>query len=486
MDVVLGGLCGLIIAPLVLSGVGTEAYGVWALVLSITGQFVLLEMGIRNALVSLTPRLSAGELSRTLSSAVFLVFSLTAIVSGVSLLLLPFAQDIFALPAHTLQLFRVLFIISLIDVFWELLAGNFLGVLTGAERYEHIALSNIFRLFLYLLLVASFVFLGFGIVQIALLQFTLRFLQRAYLVHRCQKDRPGLLIRPTLFHLETALTLLRFGAWGTMFFLSVRLSYQTDSILLGVMLGPVAVTVYSLPLLLVEQLRVLALTANALLLPRLSAFFGDATPEEAHSLVLRWTKGNQLMNGILVVPLLVNGPDFLLLWLGPEFKESGNILVVLLLPLLLTLPALSWSSVLLAKRDFRTAALIQGVEAVTNLLLSIWCIRIFGVIGAPVGTLIPAVVFSGLLLPWMVSFQEGIPFGRYLSTAFGHCVPQLMVGGVIFLLGRSFIGNGTWVSFLANNLLCGGVATVWYFLTVLSPEERAYFFRHIKMWQGRN
>jgi O-antigen/teichoic acid export membrane protein len=111
--------------------------------------------------------------------------------------------------------------------------------------------------------------------------------------------------------------------------------------------------------------------------------------------------------------------DFFRLWLGPAYAEpAGYPSVTVLFHLLVLGSVISVAQrigyqVLLGTRRIQLLATLFVAEAVSNVVVSVVLVREYGLIGIAIGTLVPAVVYQGLLQPIFVCRSLQISLKTY-------------------------------------------------------------------------
>jgi O-antigen/teichoic acid export membrane protein len=247
------------------------------------------------------------------------------------------------------------------------------------------------------------------------------------------------------------------------------------------MLDATAVTIYAIPVILIEQFRVLAQSTQAVLTPRLSSLSVDDDAEMMRTLLLKWAGLGQILALALGLPLLVTGGDFVQLWMGAEFVDCGSVLLILTIPFFAVLPAQGFISLLFAIDRHALYARLSVVEAVTNLVLSIVLAWMYGIVGVALGTLIPGVVFRGILLPLLSIRFVGISPAEYFRDAGGRFLFLAALHGGVLLSLRATIGASSWGSFVLNNGLGVIIFVAVTYRFWIGEDDRAYIRRRLGM-----
>ncbi len=293
------------------------------------------------------------------------------------------------------------------------------------------------------------------------------------------KCNPGLQLK---FQFASRDISKKIGSYGLVAALSVaaiRIIYQVDTVVVGAALGAAAVTIYAIPVILVEQFRMITQQSATVLTSRLSGLNPEIDRELMKKLLLKWACLGQVMALAVGLPLLITGGDFIELWMGEEFSQCKVILQLLTIPFFFILPSLGFSSLLYATDRQALYAKIAVSEACANLLLSIIFVHFFGLSGVALGTLVPALLFRGFLLPRFSLMLVHMSFQEFLKTAYLRYTGIAFFHLLVLLSLQVFIGAENWFSFILNN----GIGLI-IFLTVtylfgVDEEDRDYLKRRL-------
>ncbi len=345
LGLALGILIGLFISPLVVHSLDKEFYGYWTVILSICSQMMMLDLGIRSAIVKYISEIHAlqghaGQAARLLSSAAALLLIL-AILGLLILLTVGFyLPEIIPIPEQSLSLVQLVFVIMALEAAIELAFGIFDATLAANERYDLINATNSIRIFIQAVLLLIFLQNGAGILAVGLIAFCTRLLQRLLTAYLCYRVQPDLQLKPALIERNALKKLAHFGGWAALITICSRIIYQVDTLVVGFLLGPVAVAYYAVPLIVIEMYRSLSQSTSTILTPRFSALHSLNRSAELEQILFRWTSFASLLSVLLGTPLLIFGADFLGLWMGTEFRDSSVILSLLSFPFFLVFPAM--------------------------------------------------------------------------------------------------------------------------------------------------
>lgn len=484
-------LIGICISPFVVRSLGHELYGVWTLALAVSSQLIVFEFGIRSAVVKF---LSEYKRNASFAQAASLLWTsqvLLLILACLALLtLFIFSPEI----SHALNIspqyhsiFRIALLIAGIDAALEIALGVSDAGLAASERYDLLNLCNVTRLIINALVLVLVLSAGYGVIGVALTQTTTRLIQRSVQLYLVKRVNPWLAINQLRFTKELTPKILKYGAASFLIVLALRVINQIDNLVVGSFLGLASVTLYAVPLILIEQLRMFAQTSNTILTPRLSSIYAQTDPSsalksrnEATNLLLRFSRYNLLLAFAIGTPLIITGADFMRLWMGDGFQASYLVLVILALQFYLVLPAAVFVQQLYATGLHARYAKLAIFEALLNISLSLLLVREFGLTGVAVGTLIPAVLVRGLLLPFISVKVSDLSITSYYRGVFVKLLPLGALHlGLLYAL-QITLGSSTWGRFLALNTIGLITLLICTFLYYLDDHERAYLLRRLK------
>lgn len=483
VGLVLAIFIGLIVSPFVVNSLGVEDYGLWAFIGSLTSQFVIFDLGAREAIVAFIARSRHGKDSSTLSevlSSGAAFFSCAALVALVAMLcLLPFLDTLTEIPLARMNLITVVFLICALDTVVEIAFGLFDATLAGSERYDVMTALNVTRLILNAIALWIVLSLGFGILGLALTTVGLRLVQRFASAVCARRYNPTAEISIHAVTRRTLAAIASFARASAVMHVSHRVIHRIDTVIAGLFLGPLAVTSYAVPLILIEQFRLFAESGNGILTPRLSALHAARETETIKFLLLRWSRYSYLLASGIGVPLLITGPDFLRLWMQRELPEAGAVVQLLTLPFFATLPGMVFTYYLYATARHAINARILLWEALSNLALSLLLVRPLGLEGIAIGTLLPAIIFRGILLPGLACPVSPVTLREFLQFSILSGLP-LTIAQITVLVGLQYwLGTGSWLNFV----ICNAITAVLFITAVwclyLGAEDKAYIRRRL-------
>ena len=452
-----------ILTPFIIHRLGTEAYGTWALITSITGYLGLLVLGVPMASVRYFSEYVAGDdrprLNEAVASCTGLYIAMGVMALVLSGLLFVFFDTTYAIPAGLRLEARVSFGLAALAV-----ASGFVAMLPEAVMAAHhdFVIRNAFVIGIVLvrfgltigLLVLTPSFVVLAAVQIIgpAIDFTVCLL----LVHR---RYPGVRIGLSSFQWDVVRKIFSFSIYVLVLNAAGRLALQTDPLVIGATLGVSQIPYYAVANNFVVYALEFIVAIAAVVMPTTTRLKTQGRLGELRAIFLRWSKIAFCLTMIVGLFLIVLGPRFIGWWIDASFEgPAGVVLQILMISSLIFLPVRGVAlPVLMGLGKPVLPSLTFLGAGVLNLVLSLVLARPLGLVGVALGTAIPNILFAAVVL--IVACRElGIGVFEYLR----YVVPRTVLGGLPVLIALLWFKLGLAVHSLAG-LVTAGVSVCFLF-----------------------
>lgn len=470
------------LTPFVIHKLGDVRYGVWALTVSLTGYYGLLDLGFRAGLTQYVTRsLAVGDLNganRVISSGLVALTSCAVIVGCLSLGCAYFAPAFLDVPLEIVpELFWCVIIIGA-GLASQFLLFPFSAVLTAKHRFD---ISTIIGVGVRLL-TAGATFLALekdgGLIALSLITASGNLLDYFLRAVAAFRILPGLKGSFRLADKVTCRTLFGFGFWSMVSLASSRLVSYSDALVVGFFMPIAAVAWFALASTLVNYF-------SNVFIPVGQAFFPVAAELDAQrdfaglrNAYLRTTGLLTVLSAVASLIAASFANDFYRLWIGAEFTEWNEFQPVPLLFQLLLIGAFSsvtqriGCQVLIAAGRLRLLAAMTALEGLVNLALSIALVSKFGLVGVALGTAIPAVFFQLVLAPAVLHRHLHFDFRLYMRDVLWRTVVASALVCVPLYLYSHFWRIDDWFDLLVGGLSCAAAAIPIIWFAGISNTER--------------
>jgi len=427
---------GFFIMPFVVHKLGTVQYGIWAVAGTFIGYYTFFDLGLSGAVfthLAYAFGREDHEDARDIYGAGVLIFAvlgvvLLAITVGLAVGVRLMHYD------HSVTLSTILLIVG-IGVAWgfgmrvpfgALNAGQYFHITSGA-----IILNSLLNATGTVILLET----HHGVVALAWLSIFIGLPTNALVIWTVHRKFPFLKIFSwPRWNRKVARKLLHFGGAVMVGKIADRVRFQTDTLTVSFFVGLAAVAHYNIGSTLVIYYLDIIGSIIFVLMPVLSmqkSVNDDAGFERSF---LSGCRVALAASSFIAFGMIAWSRDFVIRWMGPSFVDVYPVIVILSLAVFLETAQSTSVNALYATLHEKAYAALNISEAIANLVLSLLLVRPYGMIGVAYGTLIPSIVFRGIIQPIVVErlLHIGIrkTAGVYLRTG-ARCAAFLAVPWLI-------------------------------------------------------
>lgn len=393
-----------VMTPVLVHGLGTVEYGVWALVGSLAFYLPLLEFGFGAATVKyVAEHHSRGErvrLRQTIATSfwVLLAPAVGAIFVGIGLALL--FPVLFDVAPDVERAAQILILLVALELAVAMPMDTFGNVLVGLQRYDLLNGTLVSVLLAQAAAWAIVLAAGGGLVAVGIATVAVSLVGQLARLVLARRLSPDVTVAARFFDRRLIKPLASLSAWFSLATWAKIVIQRLDVVVVGLAVGVRAAALYAVA-------QKLALLADQTILPLTRTFFPYSS--ELHARLPVRELGRTVYEGTRIA-LLVAGPLCLALallaapglraWVGAEFDDAA--LVVVFLAAATAVKGLTQIAMqmLLGTGYARVPALLSAGEAALNLVLSIVLARTIGLEGVALATLIAAAAVQLALLPY--------------------------------------------------------------------------------------
>lgn len=435
-------IIGLFMFPFVIHRLGDPVYGIWILVGSLTGYLGILDLGIALSMVKYISEFKARDdrkaLEQVVSSA-FLLYCFIGLVSFLIACLLAFiAPKVFDIGILSERTVRYLIMIVGFQIAIGFPLSIFEGILKGYQRYDMEAYIEAFAIGVRTLLIVVFLLLGYGVVALALMclvsSIVGHFLRLGFSMRFLKKIR----INIKSVKIDTLRLIFNYSWPLLVMVIAGKIVFHTDSIVIGIFMSASAITYYAVGWRLLSCLRQLIELMAATFIPVVSEFGTEKTSQKNQRLLITTAKYASIIILFIGMVLIFFGRRIINFWIGDEYVAAAYpVLVILTISELFGMSQSPAGAVILGLAKHKFAAIVNSIQAVANLILSIILVRYLGLVGVALGTAVPYIFFSIFVYPPYVCRLIDLPVFKYIKKAF---LPPLL-GSIPFILFCSYLST---------------------------------------------
>jgi O-antigen/teichoic acid export membrane protein len=435
-------ITALFLSPLVVHALGDARYGIWALLMSFTGHYGLLSLGVRGALTRYIAESKAkndDHMLRAFTDTALGLLLFSAIVALLfSLLLAPFLPKLFNIPSQLSIETQYSFLLIAATVSVTFLDSLLQSSLIGIQRMEWLNLNGILGTLARAALTIYVLRQNGGMKELALITLIVTIAASLGDLAIYRANFKNLPLQVRAFSFKILRTLLAFGLKSTTSSVGMILIYQCDLLVLGICADPVTLGHYSLAGSLIAYLNSFVNALSYAFAPYATEQFALTGLDGLRTFFVKAANKMYALAAIIVACSLVFSKPFFALWIGPEYSHIHIILSVLMISQFPAIGARIGSAVLIGRAQIGPLAAASVLEGCANIILSLILVHRFGALGVAIGTAVPMFICSGIWLPHYVVRILHIPkkdfFYKILLPALLIFLCTLALGCLINIL----------------------------------------------------
>lgn len=398
----------LLLTPYIIAKLGAATYGVWSLMISVIGYLGLIDVGIRGSVGRYINHYLARNDQRALNEVVgtsTVVLSALSLLAGAAAYALGnnFSTIFPKTPAELQGDIRLALPLLAIGL-WLSFISSILSNLLAAK--EALYLTNAYNLVV-LLLRSGAIYWALGhnhgidaLVVITLCSSALGALLSLWSVRRAYA---GEKLEFLCFSLERLKKIWRFGLAAFVGRSASTMANDSAPIIGMWILGPEAVAIYSVAMMLTQNARRALEQASNAVFPSVMKAGAIHDLPGLRGLFIRFMDIGFAIGSLIFLGLAFFSGDFLKLWVGPLYQEGSSTVAILALGYLLGSIASTGPLSLASLDHVNTTMRISLAEAILCIVLTAALPGLFGLglAGMALGSTLPRLITGCAVYPWL-------------------------------------------------------------------------------------
>jgi O-antigen/teichoic acid export membrane protein len=443
---------GFVIAPVLVHRLGETTYGLWILILSVTGYFGMLDLGVRSSVARHIAYLRASndhqEAGAVLSTAlvILLVVAALTLVGTLAACLLFF--QLFEVPPEQTDSVRTALLLTGANLALVFVLNAFDAALWAIQRMDVVNAIDIpislGRAALTLVLVRD----SGDLVALAVL--TLLTSVAAGIIKAIAAWRldPSFRVSLSLVRLSAARSIFSYGIWRLMLEAALLMSSQTSVLIVGACVSIQLVTSYSIAGRLVGYASAILAAATGILMPVAATF--DAAQDHDRQRRL-FVQGGAVCAAFALYCMggfLFLGRPLIEIWMGPELADAAYWLAILAIGHVPRMSQWVTHTIIMALGRHRFIACVCLAESLAATLLALLLAPHYGLLGICLAFSVCNALSCGLVQMVYGCRLLGIPLRVYLAQALSRPLAAAILPMLLLFLIDQWQAPSGWLQFL--------------------------------------
>jgi len=427
----LGYLISLIYTPIMLRLLGRSEYGLFNLVAAVVAYLGLLNFGFSSAYMRYYSRFRVNndeENIARLNGMFLLVFSVIGLIALLAGSFFVLYVDLILgdkLTLNELSKAQILMAIMVFNIALSFPTTVFNVHIVANEEYIFQKLLQMIKVVLNPLMVLPVLFLGYGsigmVAMITILNIAVEVSNAIFCFNKLK-------IRFNFRNFDFALMreMIVFSSYIFINMIVDQVNWSVDRFILGRFHGTIAVALYGLAAQINIYYMSISSAISNVFIPRVHRLVAiDDDNRELNGLFTRVGRIQFLLLAMICSGFIFFGRPFLNLWAGSDYDDAFYILLILIIPVTIPLIQILGIYIQRAKNMHKFRSWTYLFIAMANIGISIPLARLYGGIGAALGTGLALLIGNGFIMNWYNHVKVGLDM-KYFWTQIFKIVPALL------------------------------------------------------------
>lgn len=464
----LGYVISMVYTPIMLRLLGQSEYGLYNLVASIVSYLGLFSFGFGSAYMRYYSRFKVRddrEKIAKLNGMFLIVFTIIGLIALLAGIILVFnVNSIFGnkLTLTELSTAKILMAILVFNISLSFPFNIFQSYITANEEYIFQNSLQMLQTILNPFIVLPILLMGYRSIGLVSVTTALTQVIGIFNVLFCIKK----LKIQFIFHNFDYKLMKEMTIFSSFLFINMiidQVNWNVDKFIIGRFKGTVYVAVYGLA----SQLNIYYISISSIIssvfIPRVNRIVASNNNNyELTNLFTRIGRIQFILLSLICSGLIFFGQPFINMWAGTNYSGAYPIMLLLIIPVTIPLIQNIGIEIQKAKNMHQFRSWIYLLIAFVNVSISIPLTKIFGSVGAALGTAISLLVGNGLIMNWYYHNRVGLDMKFFWSQILNF-VPSLVLPVVTGVFISLYIDLNNVLTFL----ICVSIYTIIFTVSML-------------------
>ena len=387
INLAIGTIIPFIYTPVMLRILGQSEYGLYSLSSSVIGYLSLLSFGLGSTIIRYLSKYRAEknkDMEQRIIGLFIILYSILAVVVLFCGVYIYSHTDMFfgrSLNAVELSKMKILVLIMTFNTAISFPISVFSSITIAHEKYIFRKLVDMLSTVAVPVFNIIVLYMGFGSVGMACVSTLLQFMMLPLNVIYCfrvLKTKP--IFRNIPFYLIKEICAFSFYVFlGT---IVDMLFWATDKVLLGSMVGTVAVAIYNIGGTFNSMMTNLSTSISGVLVPKVTAMVVTGNSKDNWTeLFIRIGRLQYYIIALVITGFIVFGRQFVSFIAGNGYEESYIVALITMIPLVVPLIQNVGLNILVAQNKHKFRSIVYLIIALVNVVTTYLCIPHLGIIG---------------------------------------------------------------------------------------------------------
>lgn len=479
--IILNTVIGFFMSAFVLRMLGKTDYGVYQTMTSFLTYLTLFEFGTgtimtRNISLCKKDGTENEEIKKNISTVWTVTCILNFIICIGVFVFYMLIGTIYkkALTPDQIETGKIIFIISAVKLVFNFLVQTLNGVVLGFEKYSLGSIVSLTYLIVRSILVIALLIVKHSAIVLVTIDTVLTVCIFIFTICYC------------IIKLKARFTFryFNYGIFRQILPLALAMFLQTivnmannnvDKFVIGIAMSPEAVSVYSVAMYIFSTFSALTTMPISMYMPQVARNMREGKEgAELTKTLVQPCRLVVIVGGLVLFGFIAVGRPFISVVYGKDYLEAWLIAIIIMVPMFVNMSNGIIVNVLDVLRKRHVRSICLGITAVGNILLTIWWIKYWGMIGAAAATAVFTVIGQIILMNIYYKKSIHIDVIYLFGQSFKGLLPAMLIACVCGGAASYFISNN-YLSLIVGGVVFCGVLAVCMLGFGANKTEKAIF-----------
>lgn len=473
-------IIGILYTPIMLRLLGKSEYGLYQLVYSVVSYLGLLSFGFGSAYVRFYSRYKVKDDEDGIARlngmfiTIFLIIALISILAGSVLVVnveLIFKQGLTPSEINTARILMILMVFNLAVTFPSSVFDSYV---TAHECYFFQRVVSLLQTVLNPFLALPLLLMGYKSISLVVVTTVLTLGKFVLNVYYCKKK-----LNMQFKFKNMQFSLLK-EIWVFSFFIFLnmivdQINWSVDKFILGMFGGTVAVAVYAVGGQINTLYMSLSTSVSSVFIPRINTIVADNDDNaKLTDIFTRVARIQFIVLALVLFGFILLGKYFISVWAGDGYDSAYYVVLLLIIPVTVPLIQNLGVEIQRAKNMHKFRSIVYFIIAIGNVLLSIPLTKVYGEVGAALGTAITMTLGNVIIMNWYYHARVKLDMKYFWNNIFS-LLPAILVS---FFIGLA-VSKVIVVDSIINFIIVGCIYVLAYIICMyffgLNSYEKSLF-----------
>lgn len=446
-------LVGIAYTPFLIRMLGQAQYGLYSIIYNVMSYLTVMDMGFGNAIIIYTSRyINQGNKDKQdkLHGMFFIIYCIIGVIASIIGIVLYFnVQSLFgtAMTAAEISDARVMMLILTFNLAITFPLSIFGNIITAHEKFVASKVIKIIQILLQPLMMIPLLFMGYKAIAMVVVLTLANIVCLLLNMIVCIKSL-NVKLKFSGFDFVLLKEIFKYSVFIFLNEIINKVNWSVDQFILGSISGTIVTAVYAVASHLNNMYMNFSTAISGVMLPKVTKMEDNkASDKEFTDVFIRTGRLQYILMALIITGFVLFGQAFINWWAGPGYEDAYIIACILMIPLTIPLIQNIGLSILQAKNLYKYRTIIFFGIAIFNVAISIPLTKLYGGIGAAIGTAVSLVLGQVIILNifyhkkvginiiefWKNIYQMSIPI--IFVVLFGIVLNKVLVSASIIILG---------------------------------------------------